>query len=69
MPETDSMPLDGESPLTQAEVLRLRVLLREDDRATWLRKQIRVFTPWLVATVAAAYSFGSWIVSHWKAAP
>jgi len=53
-------------PLSDAEVTRLRKLLRDDDRATWARKQIVTFTPWVVAVVSAAWASVDYFVKHFK---
>jgi hypothetical protein len=53
-------------PLSDAEVMRLRKLLRADDRATWARKQIMTFTPWVVAVVSAGWAAVDYIVKHFK---
>lgn len=55
-----------QQPLTDDELRRLRRLLLDDDRASWLRKQVRVFTPWLVAAVSGVYAGWSFISGHWK---
>lgn len=54
-------------PLTEEELRRIRGLLRDDDRATWLRKQLKIFVPAIIAVVSAVYAAVSWVVSHWKA--
>lgn len=51
---------------TDDERRRIRKLLEDDDHATWLRKQVRVFTPWLIAVVGGVYALVNWAQSHWK---
>jgi hypothetical protein len=53
-------------PLTDDERRRVRQMLQDDDRATWLRKQVRIITPWLVTVVATAYGVFTWVSAHWK---
>lgn len=70
--DTDKMNLDEwrnpqpQSPLTNEELKRLRKVLQDDDRATWLRKKVRVFTPWAITVAGAIAAVGSWMHSHWK---
>lgn len=70
--DSDKMTLDEwrnphpQQPFTDDERKRLRKLLQDDDRATWLRKQVRVFTPWLIAVVGGVYAVTNWALSHWK---
>lgn len=64
------MPLDGQTPLTEAEVKQLRRLLRDDDRATWARRQLRhLVWPLVVAVVVALWQAGQWVVGHVKVHP
>jgi hypothetical protein len=67
--DSDRVPLGGpeQPPLTDAERRAVRRLIKDDEHATWLRKQVRVFTPWLIAVVTALYAFFNWVQSHWKA--
>lgn len=71
--DTDPMTLDDwrspqpQPPLSDYELKRLRKVLQDDDRATWLRRQVRVFTPWLIAIVGAIATAVAWVQSHWKA--
>ena len=53
-------------PLSEVEVMRLRKLLRADDRATWARKQVLTFVPWAVAAVSAAWAGVDFVVKHFK---
>lgn len=55
-----------QSPFTDDEKKRLRKLLQDDDRATWLRKQVRVFTPWVIAVVAGVAGAVEYLRTHWK---
>lgn len=56
----------AEEPFTPEELRRLRKLLAEDAHATWLRKKIRVFTPWAVAFVGGCITVYNFVMSHWK---
>jgi hypothetical protein len=53
-------------PLSEVEVMRLRKLLRADDRATWARKQIMTFTPWVVGLVSGLWAAWEFITKHFK---
>jgi hypothetical protein len=53
-------------PLSEIEVMRLRKLLRADDRATWARKQIMTFTPWVVGLVSGLWAAWEFITKHFK---
>lgn len=55
-----------DEPLTSEEVRRLRRLLVEDAHATWLRKKIRVFTPWIIGVVGGLIAAYNAIAAHWK---
>ncbi len=60
------MPLDSEHPFSKEEIQRLRKLLRDDDRATWARKQMRVVLPWFVSIVVGAAALIDWVSKHIK---
>lgn len=70
--DTDRMALEDwldphpQAPLTDDETRRLRKLLQDDDRATWLRKQVRVFVPWIFGVVSGLYVAWNFIAGHWK---
>lgn len=63
-PNTDVADLDGMTPLSEGELRRLRKLLLDDDRATWLRKQIRILLPVVVTAVAAIWGVWEWASKH-----
>lgn len=68
--DSDSMPLDGDAPLTPDERKHLRRLLRDDDRATWARRQLRhLVWPAVTACVFAVWQAGQWVVNHVRVAP
>lgn len=62
-PDTDNAPLDDEDdrPFGPDERRKLRHVLREADRADWLRKRIKVFTPWLIAVGGAMVACVDWL--------
>lgn len=69
--ESDRAPLDEwhrQLPLSEDELRRLRKLLVDEDRATWLRKQLKVIVPAMVFVLSTCYALGVWIASHfsWK---
>ena len=51
-------------PLTKSEVVQLRKMLVDDDHATWLRKQVKVFVPWIATVVASGYGLVLWVSKH-----
>lgn len=66
LPE-ESLAAQSSDPFTDFERKRLRKLLQDDDRATWLRRQVRILTPWVVAIVGGCYGAWNFIATHWKA--
>lgn len=69
MPDSDHLPLDGRTPLSEAEIKHLRRLLRDDDRATWAMRQLRWILPAAVAIVVAVWQAIEWVVRHVKPSP
>lgn len=69
MNDTDSMDLDASLPLSPKEVLHVRRLLRDDDRASWALKRLRVLIPVVVAVVAGAWQVWDWAARHIKVTP
>lgn len=70
-PDDDLEDYQAQSPdpFTEFERQRIRKLLQDDDRATWLRRQVRVLTPWVVALIGGGYSLWSFLAQHWKGTP
>ena len=52
--------------LTEQEIRHLREIMQSDDRATWARKQIKVFGPWMVGVVVGIWQFWNWAYAHFK---
>ncbi|HOW47365.1 MAG TPA: hypothetical protein PLB26_06895 [Rubrivivax sp.] len=67
--DTDSMPLDGDADLTAAERLQLRRMIRDDERASWARRKLRVIVPAVVAVVTVCYQAWDWAIKHIRVAP
>lgn len=65
-PSEESLADQSGEVFTELERRRLRKLLQDDDRATWLRRQVRVLTPWLFAVVGGLYGAWNYIAAHWK---
>lgn len=67
LPETDSVPLEGETPLTVEERLWLRRLRRDQARLRWLGRVVYKSWPfwaWM-AGVAVALAHGViWLKEH-----
>lgn len=66
--ESDAMPL-GDSDLTASERKALRGLLRDQERASWAWKRLRVLVPAVVAVVVALWHAWDWAVKHLKVTP
>jgi hypothetical protein len=62
--DTDSMPLDGAPDLSEAERLALRRLLRDDERAAWARRKLKVIVPVLVSIVVGMWQLFETIKAH-----
>ena len=54
--DSDPVPLDGRSPLNEAEVVALRALLREQERMRWLGRVVRRWWPMLAGVASALYA-------------
>lgn len=67
--DSDTMPLEGDTPLTPTERKALRRLLREDERATWAWKKLRVLVPAGVTAVVALWQGWEWVSRHIRWAP
>lgn len=67
--DTDSLPLDGDPELTTEERLALRKLLRDEERASWAWRQLRVLAPVAVAVVVGMWQFWDWLAKHVKVTP
>lgn len=64
MAESDPIPLDGDADLTASERLALRKLIREQERLTWARKQLRWIAVSIASAVAAGWALISWVRDH-----
>ncbi len=66
--DSDSLPLDGDIDLTPAERLMVRRMIREEERASWARRKLRVLVPAGVAVVVALWQVIEWGRAHiaWK---
>ena len=67
--DTDSMPLDGDTPLTRDERLAIRRILREEERRSWAMRKLRVLVPILVACVVAVWQVWEWVARHLRWQP
>lgn len=54
--DSDPMPLDGKTPLTEAELVELRRILREQERMRWLGRVVRRWWPMLAGVASAIYA-------------
>ena len=64
MADSDPIPLDGSAELTEAERLALRKVLRDNERASWALRKLRILIPMAVAIVVAVYHGVDWLVKH-----
>lgn len=67
--DTDSLPLDGDKDLTPDERLMLRKMMREEERASWARRRLKIFLPAVVAVVAAVWQVADWAIRHIQVRP
>lgn len=67
--DTDDMPLDGEADLTIAERRALRRMLRDDERASWAWRKLRVWVPIVGSALYGAFQAWDWLVKHVKVTP
>jgi len=63
-PNSDSMGLDGDEPLSPEERLHLRKLMRDDERLTWARRKAKVIVPALIALVIGIWQLIDWLRLH-----
>lgn len=66
--DSDSMPLDGAPDLNEQERLALRRLIRDEERAAWARRKLKVVMPAIVAFVIGTWQLIDWAKTHisWK---
>lgn len=62
--DSDTMPLEGETPLTPTERKALRSIIREAERASWAWKKMRIFVPAGVTVVVAGWQAWEWLSRH-----
>jgi hypothetical protein len=62
------MPL-VDSPLTAAERKALRRLLRDEERASWAWKRLRIVTPIVVGVMVAMWQAWDWVAKHVRFSP
>lgn len=54
--DSDALPLDGKSELTETERAALRRLLRDQERMRWLGRVLRRWWPMLAGVASALYA-------------
>jgi hypothetical protein len=67
--ESDPIPLDGKTPMSEAELLMMRKFIREYSHWSWVKR--RVF-PLVLAIGAGAWGIlqgFDWVVKHIKVSP
>lgn len=67
--DTDGIPLDGDTELTPEERKVLRRIIRDDERASWAWKRLKVITPAVVAVAVGVWQAIDWIAKHVKVTP
>ena len=67
--DTDSLPLDGDKELTSDERLMLRKMMRDEERASWARRRLKILIPAFVAVVAAVWQAADWAIRHIQVRP
>jgi hypothetical protein len=66
--DTDSAPL-SDAPLTPQENRALRGVLRDDERATWAWKKIKVIAPAVIGVAVVFVNSWDWLVKHVRFTP
>ena len=61
---SDTLPLDGAADLTAAERLAIRKVLRDNERASWALRKLRLLVPLAVASVVGVYQAVDWLLRH-----
>jgi hypothetical protein len=64
MEDTDGIPLDGEPELTEAERKMFRRMLRDDERASWAWRKVRVWVPIVGSSIFALFQAWDWLAKH-----
>lgn len=67
--DSDSIPLDGEAALTPDERRALRRIIRDDERASWAWKRLKIITPMVVASMVAIWQLVDWVIRHVRVTP
>jgi hypothetical protein len=67
--DSDTLPLEGEPELSPAERLMLRRMIRDEERATWARRRLRVLVPAMVAVVTMVWHAVDWAIKHVRVTP
>lgn len=57
------------TPLSDEEIEQLRKIIEDEKHVTWLRKQLKVWVPLLVAVVSGLYAIINWVVPRWNLPP
>lgn len=66
--DSDTIPLP-DSDLTAVERKALRRLLRDEERATWAWKRLRIVTPMVVGAMVALWQAWDWLARHVRFTP
>jgi hypothetical protein len=63
--ESDPVPLE-EGPLEAHELKRLRRMLLEQERASWLWRKLRIWVPIVGSAGYGLFHLADWAVKHYK---
>lgn len=67
--DTDSLPLDGEIPLTSAERSMLRTMMQDQERARWAWRKLRIWVPMIGSGLWVVWQGIDWFIKHVKLSP
>jgi Zn-dependent protease len=62
--ESDPIPLDGKTPMSEAELILVRKLMREYSHWTWVKRRLFPFGLAIGAGVWGILQAFEWVVKH-----
>jgi len=67
--ESDPIPLDGKTPMTEAELLMWRKFVREYSHWSWVKRRVFPLVLAIGAGVWSLIEFVKWALAHIKVTP
>lgn len=62
--DSDAIPLDGEAELTPDERLAFRKMVRDQERARWAMRRLRVWVPIIGSAIYGLFHAIDWAIKH-----